>query len=226
MRLYEVGEYEQALDEFKAAHVAKPDPAFLYNVAQCLRQLRQPDRALVMYRRYLAASPHAENRADALKRIAEIEAELAREKPTADEDAGVPPGQDGIAPVNVPPSQPETTTSGAMAEMSATPALPVAKAAPSPWSLGPLRWVAAGVTVALTGGAVAAGMSTSSRYDELRSSCGRTPDGCDDQAIGGVKTRALLTNIFLVAAGISAIGTGVLFYLTPQDVGAKLAWRF
>ncbi len=38
-RMYEVGDYGQALDEFKAAHLAKPDPAFLYNIAQCHRQL-------------------------------------------------------------------------------------------------------------------------------------------------------------------------------------------
>ena len=36
-RLYEVGDYRQALEEFKNAHVAKPDPAFLFDIAQCHR---------------------------------------------------------------------------------------------------------------------------------------------------------------------------------------------
>jgi len=40
-RLYDVGEYEKALAEFKAAYVAKDDPAFLFNIGQCYRELGQ-----------------------------------------------------------------------------------------------------------------------------------------------------------------------------------------
>jgi tetratricopeptide (TPR) repeat protein len=61
-RLYEVGEYQQALAEFKAAHLAKPDSAFLYNIAQCHRQMGDLGQAVVMYKRYLVATPNAANR--------------------------------------------------------------------------------------------------------------------------------------------------------------------
>jgi tetratricopeptide (TPR) repeat protein len=63
-RLYDVGEYRQALEEFKAAHLAKPDPAFLFNIAQCHRQLGDLEQAIVMYKRFLAASPKAGNRSE------------------------------------------------------------------------------------------------------------------------------------------------------------------
>src|SRR5271157_514619 len=68
-RLYQVGEYRQALDEFKAAHLAKPDPSFLYNIAQCHRQLGDLEQAVTMYKRFLAASPNAANRAEVEKRV-------------------------------------------------------------------------------------------------------------------------------------------------------------
>lgn len=226
IRFYEVGDYQQALEEFKAAHLAKPDPAFLYNVAQCLRQLGQPDRALVMYKRYLAASPHGENRSDAVKRIAEIEETLTEEKRRTEPPTPALNEPASVAAENIPSPRLDPTTNGAMVGLSGAPVTPAAKAASSSSSnRGYLRWIGAGVTVALIGGAVTAGLSTSSKYDELRGSCGKTPGGCDDQATGPLKTRALITNILLAAAGISAIGTGILFYVTPQDAAVTVAWR-
>jgi len=56
--LYQVGEYRQALDEFKQAHIEKADPAFLYNIAQCHRQLGESKEALTFYRRYLSLAPN------------------------------------------------------------------------------------------------------------------------------------------------------------------------
>jgi tetratricopeptide (TPR) repeat protein len=56
-RLYDVGEYEKALAEFKAAYVAKDDPAFLFNIGQCYRKLGQETEALNFFRRYLKKAP-------------------------------------------------------------------------------------------------------------------------------------------------------------------------
>ena len=36
---FDVDEYRKAIAEFKAAHIEKPDPAFLYNIAECHRRL-------------------------------------------------------------------------------------------------------------------------------------------------------------------------------------------
>jgi tetratricopeptide (TPR) repeat protein len=54
---FEVDEYRKAITEFKAAHIEKPDPAFLYNIAECHRRLGEVADALVFYRRFLAATP-------------------------------------------------------------------------------------------------------------------------------------------------------------------------
>jgi tetratricopeptide (TPR) repeat protein len=56
-RLYDIHEYAKALDEYKAAYLAKPDPAFLFNVGQCYRRLGKFDQALDFYREYLKKAP-------------------------------------------------------------------------------------------------------------------------------------------------------------------------
>jgi len=45
-RLYDIHEYAKALEEYKEAYLAKPDPAFLFNVGQCYRKLGKLDKAL------------------------------------------------------------------------------------------------------------------------------------------------------------------------------------
>ena len=74
-RLFQVEEYRKAIEEFKAAHIEEPDPAFLYNIADCHRRLGENKEALSFYRRFLALSPpNAPSRAVAERRIAELEA--------------------------------------------------------------------------------------------------------------------------------------------------------
>jgi len=72
-RLFEVGEYRKALEEFRAAHVARPDPAFLYNSAQCHRLLGERQEALTLYRRFLALEPETPKRALVERQIRELE---------------------------------------------------------------------------------------------------------------------------------------------------------
>ena len=74
-RLYEVREYAEALKEFKAAYVSRPDPVFLFNIGQCLRKLDRNSEALDFFQQYLKkVSPDDRNRATAEARIREIEA--------------------------------------------------------------------------------------------------------------------------------------------------------
>lgn len=84
---YQLGEYRDALTEFKAAYHVVQDPAFLFNVAQCHRQLHENEEALRVYNAYLRDAPAATNRAEVEKFIREltiaVEKEREREKSAA-----------------------------------------------------------------------------------------------------------------------------------------------
>jgi iron complex outermembrane receptor protein len=70
---FEVDEYRKAIAEFKAAHIEKPDPAFLYNIAEAYRRLGELPEALQFYRRFLAtAAPEDKTRPIVEQRIADL----------------------------------------------------------------------------------------------------------------------------------------------------------
>ena len=53
---YEKSDFQRALDAYGEAYQLAPLPGFLFNIAQCYRQLNQPEPAATFYRRYLAQS--------------------------------------------------------------------------------------------------------------------------------------------------------------------------
>jgi tetratricopeptide (TPR) repeat protein len=91
---YNLDEYAPALAEFREAYRIKPDPSFLFNIAQCHRRLGQNEAALDYYRKYLRNLPDAPNRADVERIVAELHAKEAAPQPDA------PPAP---APIVVPP---------------------------------------------------------------------------------------------------------------------------
>lgn len=58
---YMAGQYNEALGEFQAAHLAKPLPAFYYNIARCFDRLERFDEAITAYQAYLDAGPAAQD---------------------------------------------------------------------------------------------------------------------------------------------------------------------
>jgi tetratricopeptide (TPR) repeat protein len=73
-RLYDVHEYGDALKEYKAGYLTRPDPSFLFNIGQCYKRLGMPDQAREFFREYLKkAAPDDKNRAQAEARIRELD---------------------------------------------------------------------------------------------------------------------------------------------------------
>lgn len=77
-KLFALGRFEEALGHYEKAYEAKPIPAFLFNIAQCHRNLGHLDEAIFSYRRYLTEQPDAENRAEVEQQIDELEEERDR----------------------------------------------------------------------------------------------------------------------------------------------------
>lgn len=94
---YELGEYAQALDGFKDAYRNFEDPAFLFDLAQCHRQLGDSRQAIHEYRMYLLKLPDAPNQRMVLDIIAKLErSAIPRrvappEEPSASEPIATPP---------------------------------------------------------------------------------------------------------------------------------------
>jgi tetratricopeptide (TPR) repeat protein len=96
--LFEQGEiqfhllhFDQALKLFERAYEENSDPVFLYNIAQCQRQLAQYELASKSYRAYLATAPDAANRADVVALIAQMEEAAQRNRATVASDGRIRP---------------------------------------------------------------------------------------------------------------------------------------
>jgi len=74
---YQQGEFTKALTNYKKAHKTYRHPAFIFNIAQCHRQLKQYAKALFFYQLFLAEQPGAANKAEVKRRIREMKKELA-----------------------------------------------------------------------------------------------------------------------------------------------------
>src|SRR6267154_2713843 len=68
---FDLGRFAEALADYQSAYEAKPLPGFLFNIAQCYRNVGNFERARFFFRRYLALDPHAPNH----RRVEELIAE-------------------------------------------------------------------------------------------------------------------------------------------------------
>jgi tetratricopeptide (TPR) repeat protein len=105
---YKLEKYANAIGEYEQAYLAKPDPSFLYNIAQCHRLMGQGAEAIKFYRRFLKDAPAAPNRAVAEKHIRDLEDASGGTQPPPPRTPALsttPPAATAPAPVT-PPTEP------------------------------------------------------------------------------------------------------------------------
>ncbi len=105
---YKLEKYANAITEYEQAYLAKPDPSFLYNIAQCHRLMGNGAEAINFYRRFLKDAPNAPNRAVAEKHIRDLE-DVAGHGNGARRPRPSPPPPPPVAPAPVsvtPPTEP------------------------------------------------------------------------------------------------------------------------
>ena len=88
---FKLEKYANALQEFEEAYLAKQDPSFLYNIAQCHRLMGNRVEAVRFYKRYLNDAPNAANRPVAEKHIRDLESARGAEVLTGAHPAAPPP---------------------------------------------------------------------------------------------------------------------------------------
>ncbi len=94
---YNLGRFDDALRLYTQAYEIRADPAFLFNIAQCYRQLHRPAEAAREYRAYLREAPDAPNRAEVQQRIKDLDEETARQEAAKPPAGTQPPAGDTAA---------------------------------------------------------------------------------------------------------------------------------
>ena len=72
-KYYDLGQFDKAIEAWQQGYDQKPDPGFLYNIAQAYRQKQDAQRAIFFYKGYLRNSPKAHNRAEVEQKIAALQ---------------------------------------------------------------------------------------------------------------------------------------------------------
>jgi tetratricopeptide (TPR) repeat protein len=219
-RLYEVGKYGEAIEEYQKVYLLVDDPVLLYNIAQSYRLWGKPEDSARFYRNYLRRAPNAPNRADVEKKIVDQEklAEERRRSPvTPTQPVATPPAEVVAPPPPPPPTTPITTPPPVE-----QPAVVVQPATPAPSDNHQGRRIAAYVT--LIGGGVliatsaAAGAVASKKGKDLEN-MSKDPskptvfDPAIEKAGKNANSVAIVTGVLGVAAGV----TGVILLLTSSS---------
>lgn len=82
---YEAGRYSDALGHFERAYERSGRAGLLFNVGQCHDRLREDERAIEAFERYLRELPNAENRIQVEARIRALREGIARRSEPAPE---------------------------------------------------------------------------------------------------------------------------------------------
>ena len=159
---FKLDKYANALHEFEQAYLAKQDPSFLYNIAQCHRLMGNRVEAIRFYKRYITDAPAAANRPVAEKHIRDLEAALGAEELTGAHVAPAPaasgPAPSAAMPPPTPTSAPSTLALAAPPPPPPPSDAPLTAPSPSPADEHPIYtkwwfWTA-------VGGVVVAGLLT------------------------------------------------------------------
>jgi tetratricopeptide (TPR) repeat protein len=143
---FNLGEWLRAVDEYKKAYTAKPEPVLLYDIAQSYRLANDLPNAVFFYRSYLRNQPNAPNHREIDERIRKLEQQIHQQQQVASQPPNTPvplgaqPSREPAHAVTTPPPAPPpvaTTPTPAPEPATTTPApapAPEASAEPAPSS--------------------------------------------------------------------------------------------
>jgi tetratricopeptide (TPR) repeat protein len=221
---YKLGEYREALADFKAAYRNFEESTFLFNIAQCLRQLDLRADAIRAYRMYLSDSPDSDHREEVKELIAKLERELVDERSNkaAPRPTVLPlaPTERGVSMQRSAPVAPAP---------SATLSHSLVAAAPAPLKGRSRTLKRAGIGIGATGvalvvGGIAFGVLAKNAGNELsRNDMNQLPfDPARER--NGELDEALAVTCF--AVGSVALATGIVLYTLGRrsTPSRALAW--
>jgi tetratricopeptide (TPR) repeat protein len=211
-RAYNLGDYDLAIDEWKAGYKLFGAADFLFNVAQAYRQKKDYEQAVFFFQAYLREKPNAAN-------VGEVQALLTEMTKLAEEQKNnheMPP-KDPIVPTTTTTETPETIDAPPSHEPTPTttpvtaPVTDVARAGRG-LRLGGMITAGAGAAVLLTGIVLMVKASSDASDLESAASSGQqwSPAYADqDQAA----RRGITIGTALTITGGVALAAGTVLYL-------------
>jgi tetratricopeptide (TPR) repeat protein len=243
---YNLGDFDKAIELWKAGYEYKNDPIFLFNIAQAYRQKADHTRAVFFYKSYLREAPDAKNRTEVETRIAELQKLIDAGRTQTDAPpSGV--GDLGTGNTTTTTTEPDTTTT-TTTEPDTTEPNPDAEPTPDtetkpddetreeqpPQDTGNPRpgrglkiagIVTGGAGVALVVTGIVFAMKASSLQGELEDAVAMgTPWNSDlDSKRSDGKSAASLSAITLGIGVAAVVGGGVLYVLGMKKDNAAAA---
>jgi hypothetical protein len=208
---FDLGMWDAAIAEFSKAYELRPDPNFLYNMAQAYRRSGNARRAIDLYKNYLIKVPKSPQRTEVEERIQSLQKQLDEEEREA-KRAAPPP----LAPMVTPEparsaSEPLTPPEVAPTSAGDVPASGDAKAAASaPASPGPAATEAPEVVGSAPQPAKAATLPAETVGETLPAQ----KSGSRPLRIAGIVTGA---------AGLAAIAGGILFSVRTKSLSDSVS---
>jgi tetratricopeptide (TPR) repeat protein len=179
-KAFNLGEFKHAVEEYKAAYNIRPDPVFLYNIAQAYRLDGNLQQALFFYKSYLTNSPKAPNRRECESRIRDLEQQIAAQRAvTSAPPTGTQPPSGMIEPPKSEPpkSEPPKTEPPKTEPPKVETAPALVATAPPPEKKTPVYkkwWLWTAVGVVAVGAAVGAGIAVGLQSNTPNSALGAT----------------------------------------------------
>jgi Tetratricopeptide repeat len=243
---YRAGAFDLAIQEFLAGYALDPRAGVLFNIARGYEELKDRNKAIEFYKKYVDLGAQATAATEARARMVVLErqikedderkkAEAAERERQRQEALNPPPAMP--APVATVPPAPDKgaagSASGASGGGAPGPEGAVGVTAPPPASPELARnlkisgLAAGGVGVVLTGLGVFFAVRGSSLKSDINSEIARTNTWTPGLASkdSDMKSANKLAVISLVAGGVTLAGGAVLYYLgwskTPHEGGAS-----
>ena len=207
-RAYDLGKYQEAVEEYQKVYEIDGDPVMLYNIAQAYRLNDQPQESIHFYRRYLQRSPEARNKEDVERKITAME-KLIEDRRKAAALVAPPPPKTEVKPVAVPPPPPPPPVVTTPVVVAPPPPPP-----PPPTSTTRLvvGWSMVGVGVASIAVAIVEGIKAKNRADYVTShqfAPGDTTVPSWTSYLDNIQSEGKTANIVAIVCGIAGTGLGV-----------------
>jgi tetratricopeptide (TPR) repeat protein len=203
-KYFDLGQWDDAIAEYREAYKLRSDPAFLFNLATAYRRKGDLQPALDLYKNYLIANPESPKRSDIERRIRTLEKEMKHRPPAT---AVVKPSEPAPAPPPIPAAAATPTSEPALGPPTTTAPVPEPVPAPVP-APAPVSVPAPAPEIAPLSPAASVAEVTQPTPAPEPSSSGH-----------GLRVAGIVCGV----AGLASFGTAIYFYTRAVSLSDKVS---